>query len=112
MSGEHPLMKREKRTVKVMINLYCKAHHECGGKLCVECNELLEYAEKRLDKCPFQEKKTPCGICSIHCYKKSMRERIRVVMRYAGPRMLLRHPVLTFHHVLKRLRRNKKGRNK
>lgn len=106
MSGEHPVMKREKRTVEVMIQIYCKGHHRCGRKLCVECDELLDYAKKRLDKCPFQENKTPCGICSIHCYKGSMRDRIKAVMRYAGPRMLARHPVLTFHHVLKRLRNN------
>ncbi len=107
MSGEHPVMKREKKTVEVMINIYCRAHHESGRKLCTECKELLEYANIRLDKCPFQEKKTPCGICTIHCYKGSMRDRIRTVMRYAGPRMLTRHPILAFHHVLKRIRRNK-----
>ena len=107
MSGEHPVMKREKKTVEVMINIYCKAHHEGANELCAECRKLLEYAEKRLDKCPFQENKTPCGICTIHCYKESMRDRIKVVMRYAGPRMLPKHPVLVFHHVLKRLRKNK-----
>jgi hypothetical protein len=30
-----------------------------------------------------------------------MRERIREVMRYAGPRMLYRHPVLAGKHYLK-----------
>ena len=29
-----------------------------------------------------------------------MREAIRVVMRYAGPRMLVRHPVLALGHTI------------
>ncbi len=29
-----------------------------------------------------------------------MRERVRVVMRYAGPRMLFRHPILAVRHLL------------
>jgi hypothetical protein len=29
-----------------------------------------------------------------------MREAVREVMRYAGPRMALRHPILAFLHLL------------
>jgi hypothetical protein len=29
-----------------------------------------------------------------------MRDKIRAVMRYAGPRMLSRHPILAFFHFL------------
>lgn len=28
-----------------------------------------------------------------------MREEVKKVMRYAGPRMLWHHPVLSFHHI-------------
>jgi hypothetical protein len=29
-----------------------------------------------------------------------MREQIRAVMRYAGPRMLYRHPIMTLQHMI------------
>ncbi len=40
------------------------------------------------------KKKTFCANCKVHCYKPQMREQIRQVMRFSGPRMLLYHPVL------------------
>ena len=93
-------MVREKKTVEAMIRLYCRSLHRGKEDLCPDCRELSEYALERLDRCPFGEEKPTCSNCSVHCYKPSMRERIRDVMRYAGPRMFHRHPVLTFHHVL------------
>jgi hypothetical protein len=38
----------------------------------------------------------------VHCYKPAMREQIRVVMRYSGPRMAQRHPLLAAAHLLDR----------
>ena len=63
-------------------------------------NVLQAYAEARLRRCPFQEGKIPCAECPVHCYEPGMRERIRAVMRYAGPRMLYRYPVLAVLHFL------------
>ena len=83
--------------MKAMIGLYCEAHHE-GSPLCVKCRALEQYAEARLLNCPFGEGKTVCNLCPVHCYKQDRREEIRQVMRYAGPRMLLRHPYLTLMH--------------
>ncbi|MDE7027867.1 nitrous oxide-stimulated promoter family protein [uncultured Duncaniella sp.] len=84
----------EKRTIKEMISLYCRKHnHSCSPELCRECKELLEYAYRRLDKCPHGDDKPSCRHCKIHCYSQDMRARIRAVMRHAGPRMLLRHPL-------------------
>jgi hypothetical protein len=97
---EHPRITREKKTIKAMVGIYCKDHHETkGGELCPECTEFLTYAHMRLDKCPFQEKKSTCGKCLIHCYRPDMKEKVRIVMRYAGPRMLVHHPGLALHHV-------------
>ncbi len=96
---EHPRMAREKKTIKFMTGIYCKAHHETHGELCPECAEFLTYAHMRLDKCPFQEKKSTCGKCLVHCYRPDMKEKVRKVMRYSGPRMLLHHPGLALHHV-------------
>jgi hypothetical protein len=94
-----PRIRRESRTVKAMIYHYCHAHHRTS-QLCPDCAELWEYARQRLEKCPFQETKTVCADCSIHCYRAEMRERVREVMRYSGPRMLLKHPVLAIRHVI------------
>lgn len=83
-----------------MMSIYCRDHHGTASTLCAECRDLLDYADCRLDRCPFGEEKTTCVNCSVHCYKPSMRDRVREVMRYAGPRMLLRHPVLAVRHML------------
>lgn len=95
-----PRMRREYKTIAAMMHIYCHDHHGSDGALCTECQELQDYAFARLEKCPFQENKTTCANCPIHCYKKDMKERIRVVMSYAGPRMLWRHPVLAIRHLL------------
>lgn len=81
-----------------MIEIYCRARH--GGRLCAECEELYQYAVCRLDRCPFGADKPTCAQCPIHCYKPAMRERVKTVMRYAGPRMLLRHPLLAIWHLI------------
>ena len=83
-----------------MIGIYCRKHHRSHGELCIECNELLDYARLRLSQCPFQEDKPTCANCPTHCYKPEMREKIRATMRYAGPRMLPRHPILAILHLL------------
>lgn len=88
---------REKEVVSLMISLYCRKNH--GSKtLCPACAELERYARTRSDRCPFMETKTFCANCKVHCYKPEMREKIREVMRFSGPRMLLYHPVMAIRH--------------
>ncbi len=96
---EHPRITREKKTIDAMVHIYCKAHHGTHGELCPECAEFKAYAFMRLEKCPFQERKSTCGKCLIHCYRPDMKQKVKVVMRYSGPRMLLHHPGLALHHV-------------
>ena len=105
MSPMHPRMKREQQTVELMIALYCRDHHHSRGEICHACRELVEYARGRLENCPFQENKTTCGNCPIHCYKPNLRDRIRAVMRYAGPRMTWSHPLLAIGHMIDGLRK-------
>jgi hypothetical protein len=102
--NNHPHMVRERKTVEAMIGLYCRKHHAPEGMLCAECRELLHYAHLRLENCPFQEHKNTCEKCPVHCYQPKMRERIRTVMRYAGPRMLFRRPLLALLHLWDRVR--------
>ena len=98
-------LQREAHTVAAMIRRYCRDRHHTTDGLCPECAELLAYARRRLARCPFQDNKTTCGKCPVHCYAPGMRARIREVMRYAGPRMLLSHPLMALRHLLDGLRR-------
>ena len=98
-------MVREQKTVEAIIGLYCEKHHAPQGKLCPECQELLQYAQERLDNCPFQEHKTTCEKCPVHCYKPAQREKARQIMRFAGPRMTWRHPVYSLFHLLDKFRK-------
>ena len=93
---------RERRTIRLMIEIYCRGHHG-SRKLCSNCLELFAYAMERIDKCAFRAQKPACSACSVHCYKPAMREQVRRVMRYAGPRMVIRHPMLTIRHYADRL---------
>ena len=91
---------REKTTVEVMVKLYCKDNHHPTQELCEDCGVLLGYSQKRAESCKFGEDKPVCGDCTVHCYKKDMREKIRMVMRYSGPRMILHHPVMAVQHLI------------
>ena len=103
-SGPGPRIAREQSTIKAMMYLYCQDHHGPGTGLCCDCEDLLAYALQRLEICPFQERKPACNLCEVHCYSAIQRERVKEMMRYAGPRMLLRHPVLALSHLLDKRR--------
>ena len=92
----------EKETVGMMIRLYCR-RHEGNKELCPECLQLLSYAEARLDRCKFGNEKPTCKKCPIHCYKPDMREKMRSVMRWAGPRMMLYHPIEAIRHLIREM---------
>ena len=93
----------EKKVVEVMIRMYCR-HKEHNKGLCSQCSELLDYATARLDRCRFGIGKPTCKKCPVHCYRKDMRERIRSIMRWSGPRMLLYHPVTAIRHLWREMR--------
>lgn len=96
--------KKEQYVSEEMIRLYCRKNHggydRKTGRMCPDCQALSEYAKLRSKKCPFMENKTFCSNCRVHCYKPEMREKIREVMRFSGPRMLLCHPILAVWHVV------------
>jgi hypothetical protein len=93
-------LERERRTVRAMLELYCRHHHGTSGVLCRDCADLEGYAGRRLDRCPYGPAKPTCVNCPVHCYRAAERERMREVMRFAGPRMIWRHPVLALLHLL------------
>ena len=119
-------IEEEKKTVRQMVERYCKGHHHASPPLrgsafcptakaptgegvgrglrrplCQECSALLDYAIARLDHCKFGDKKPTCKKCPIHCYKPAMREQMKEAMRYAGPRMLWHHPVSAIIHLIR-----------
>ena len=100
---------REKRTISQMVALYCAENHKsaerteqahCGEAVCPACAHLDEYAVLRTERCRKMDVKTSCEECGNQCYKPEMREQIRAVMRYAGPRMLKKHPAAAIRHLL------------
>ena len=99
---------QEKRVVSEMIALYCHKYHGAKHGLCDDCAALEGYARSRSDHCPFMETKTFCANCRVHCYKSEMREKIREVMRFSGPRMLFVHPIMAIHHVISTKREKKR----
>lgn len=72
--------------------------------VCDECAALLEYAEKRRAFCPQDKPGAPkpfCSHCETHCYQPEMRELMRDMMRYAGPRSVLHgHALDSVRHLI------------
>jgi hypothetical protein len=114
---------REWKTMSAMVRIYCRDHHQERGRpareflrrldffathgrdarattLCMECRQFLDYAGVRLKRCRFGGEKPTCANCPVHCYQRDRREQARVVMRYAGPRMMWEHPVMSLRHWL------------
>ena len=94
--------------MQVMVGIYCRGQghaHAAGTGLCADCQGFLDYAERRLEKCPYGPEKPTCAKCPIHCYKPAQRQHAKEVMRYAAPRMTFSHPWLSLLHVLDKLRR-------
>lgn len=89
----------EKQVIKLMIEIYCRKKHKGNNKLCGDCQKLLDYAHFRLSHCRFGDDKTTCGKCKIHCYKKDMREKVKDVMRFSGPRLILYKPIELIKHM-------------
>ncbi len=91
---------RESVIVQTMIKMYCMSHHGSIDSLCSACNALSVYAEKRLLSCMYGEAKPVCKECPVHCYSPPMRDYMRKVMRWAGPRMIVRNPFFAVMHMI------------
>lgn len=92
-------LQREKHTIGKMIELY---QRHCPQALPDPAyyQALYDYAVKRLDRCAYGQEKPACKHCPIHCYQPARREEMKRIMRWAGPRMLWRHPILTVRHLI------------
>lgn len=97
-------IEREFLTVRKMIELYCRLNHN-KDSVCEECAYLINYADKKLSKCPFSESKPACNQCTVHCYRHEERNRIKEIMRFSGPRMIYTHPYLAIMHIIDKKRK-------
>ncbi len=105
-------LRKDERTLVAMARIYCHGHRHIADssndeQLCHECFQVVEYALERTKRCPHEHKGT-CDTCTIQCYKPAMRQRIREIMAYSGPRMMFHHPLMAVRHLAKK-RRSKKG---
>jgi hypothetical protein len=91
---------REWQTMTAMVRIFCRDQHHVVGSICAECRQFLDYAGVRLERCRFGLEKPTCAKCPVHCYQHERREQVRVIMRYAGPRMLWEHPLMSLRHWL------------
>ena len=104
---------REKEILPEMIKIYCNGIHKTKkGNLCNDCQALLNYSIFRLDHCRWGNDKTFCSQCPCHCYKSEMREKIKEVMRYSGPRMMFYHPIICTMHLIETIKGVIKEKNK
>ena len=74
----------ERAIISRFIEIYCQRQH--GSKkrsLCISCQDLHDYALKRLEKCPY-DPKPKCKHCPTHCYRGDYRDKIREVMKFSG----------------------------
>ncbi|MBP6122848.1 MULTISPECIES: nitrous oxide-stimulated promoter family protein [Providencia] len=90
---------REIITIEKMIKIYEKAYPAPIDNP-DHYQKLYSYAINRLEKCRYGEQKPACKQCPIHCYQPKMREQMKVIMRWAGPKMLIHHPILAIRHLL------------
>ena len=82
-----------------MIEIYCRGHSHAGLPVCERCEQVLRYAMECIEACPFGEETKPvCGLCPTQCFDAARLAQFRRVMGYAGPRMLVSHPVLAVLH--------------
>jgi len=91
---------KEFELVTKMVRLTCSDQHGAHNELCGECAALLDYVARRIARCPYGEEKPTCRHCPIHCYRPVERQRIKEVMAYAGPRLLLRGDLAALKHLL------------
>lgn len=90
----------EKNIIKKMIEIYFN-NLEDDELNEDEKLELIRYCSNKLDHCKFGNDKPFCSKCTVHCYSPEMREKIKMVMRYSGPRIIFYHPIVTLKHILK-----------
>ena len=100
-----PRLVRERQTMSAMIRIFCRDRHRAASGVCAECQQFMDYADVRLERCRYGTEKPVCAKCPVHCYQRARREQVRAIMRHAEPRMLREHPLMSLRHWLDGLRK-------
>lgn len=90
-----PVIRGEMKLMNRMVALYYKNK---ANDFTISEKRMQSYAINRLASCRFGEEKTTCRKCPVHCYQEKYRLQMKKIMRYSGPKMLIRHPVLCMQH--------------
>lgn len=87
-------------TLKALFPIYCRKYHNSKKtKLCDSCKAELEYAIHKTEICPDKDQGKTCSECKVHCFESEHRERIKEIMRFAGPRLIWSHPLLAIRYL-------------
>jgi len=97
-------IEREQETILKMVRIYCDRFHGPDGDMCSGCRDLAGYAVNSVSRCPYGANKPVCGRCPANCFSKDRYLSLSAIMRYAGPRMLYKHPLLAVRHLLDAVR--------
>ena len=105
---EYKHWEAEKRLIPTMVRIYCKGNHKAkrkeegikGKDVCSDCKELTEFAEYRLEKCPFKKNKGFCSFCTQRIF-------VRVAGRDITIRSCRRSDTIMRKSKLRRLVRKK-----
>ena len=93
---------KELKTVRKMIEIYCKGQHRRkSGDLCESCAELMHLCRSKGRAMPTYGRKKHFVPCAKHTVMhRPIGNELKEVMRYSGPRMLWIHPIMTIRHIL------------
>ena len=99
---------REKRTVALMIRLYCRKKHGTKKIFVPNAKHFRSMRCSAVINAPLWKPRpfaltAVCIVTSRKCVKK-----IREVMRFSGPRMILHHPVMAVRHVIESKKEKKR----
>lgn len=101
-----PVLREEAQTLRAMVGLYCgenTARREGPANAVPPAKRFSPMRSSAWPPVPTGPRSPVCAKCRIHCYRAGEKAFAREVMRHAGPRLLLAHPVLSLRHLVKSL---------
>ena len=88
MDTKQYMYDQEVNTMTEMIGIFCRdVHKTADGELCPECQELLDYVQKRIYSCPHADDKVLCNDCRTHCFAPNRQQKLKQIMRYSGSKL-------------------------
>ena len=97
---------KDRRVLEAMGSIYCQGNHSDAqkdeGGMCPEVPHDHRADAFRAASCPYGHEGN-CQDCK-HTVSAAMLTRIRAIMRYAAPRMMVRHPIMVLEYLRKKLR--------